>query len=207
MAIEVKYLGVLLDSCLSGSTHVGNILKKCAGRLAFLYRCSSLLNFQSCKSLCVALIQPHLDYCASSWYEGLTVSLKNRLDILQRKMVRFIFGFDYREHVGKLHLRSLNWLTIPDRVSFFNLVHLFRVKHGLAPRYLRENLASVSDTHTHFTRGSKHNFHLPKSTSIPSSFTYACVRQWNALPEHIKGIESLSLFKRSVIKFFLDSYG
>ena len=204
---QVKYLGVMLDDCLSGSAHVGNVLKVCAGRLAFLYRHKTLLDFQCRKSLCVALIQPFLDYCASSWYEGLTVSLKNRLDVVQRKMIRFTLGLDFRDHVGKPDLRSLKWLNVPDRIKFFNLIHLFRIKHGLGPKYLRQNFASVSDTHSHFTRGSRHNFHVSKSSSLsPSSFTYACVQQWNALPEPIKNIESLSRFKQALKEYFLDSY-
>ena len=34
---NVKYLGVQLDSNLGGTEHIGNILKTCSGRLAFLY--------------------------------------------------------------------------------------------------------------------------------------------------------------------------
>ena len=47
----VKYLGVTLDENMSGSTHVGNIMKVCAGRLAFLYRNSALLDQKCCKML------------------------------------------------------------------------------------------------------------------------------------------------------------
>ena len=39
---HVKYHGVQLDSSLDGSKHVGNLLKTCSGRLAFLYRNASL---------------------------------------------------------------------------------------------------------------------------------------------------------------------
>ena len=148
---------------LSGSPHINSLLRSCMARLAFLYRNSSLLNFQSRKALCSSLIQPYIDYCSTSWYEGLSVSLKAKLDVLQRKMIRFIYQLDYRHHVGLPELQSLSWLSIPDRVKYFKLVHLFKIKHGLAPQYLRSNLNSVSDTHTHNTRGSCSNFHVSKT--------------------------------------------
>ena len=205
---HVKYLGCYLDDSLSGSTHVGNMLKTCAGRLAFLYRNSQFLDFQTRKTLCTSLIQPYIDYCSSSWYEGLSVSLKNRLDELQRKMVRFVFSYDPRHHIGPRDLLSLSWLLIPDRVRYFKLIHLFKIKHGLAPRYLSRNIVSVSDTHSHNTRGCSSNFHVSKSlAATPSAFAFSCVRQWNDLPNHIKSIDSLVTFKQKLKEFLLSSYG
>ena len=204
---HVKYLGCYLDDSLSGSIHVGNVLKTCAGRLAFLYRNSKFLDFWTRKTLCMSLIQPYLDYCSSSWYEGLTVMYKNRLDVLQRKMTRFVFGFDFRHHVGPREYFSLSWLTIPDRVRYFRLIHLFKIKHGLAPRYLQRNIQSVSDTHSYNTRGSTSNFHVSRSlSSTPSAFAYSCVKNWNELPNRLKSIESLAIFKRDLKAFLLSSY-
>ena len=193
---QVKYLGVLLDCNLSGSLHVGSVLKTCIGRLSFLYRNSSLLDFHCRKTLCMSLIQPYIDYCASSWYEGLSSTLKSRLDVLQRKMVRFVRGFESRQHVGLEHMKGLSWLTIADRVKYFKLVHLFRIKRGLAPHYLRTNLTSVSDAHRYNTRGSTSNYHVSRSLSANhSSFSYSCVKVWNSLPARIKGIDSLFVFR------------
>ena len=205
---HVRYLGVLLDSSLSGANHVAHVLKTCIGRLAFLYRNSKLLDFHSRKTLCTSLIQPHIDYCCSSWYEGLTASLKQKLDVLQRKMVRFIHGFESRHHVGPSELLSLSWLPIRDRVDYFKLIHLFKIKHGHGPRYLRSNIVSVSEAHSYGTRGSLANFHISKTlSSCPSAFAFSCVKRWNELPSRIKAIDSLTVFKRELKKFLLSSYG
>ena len=50
----VKYLGVTLDTNMNGSAHVGNLMKVCAGRLAFLYRYSSLLDKKCRQTLCAS---------------------------------------------------------------------------------------------------------------------------------------------------------
>ena len=205
---QVKYLGVFLDTTLSGFNHVNHVLKTCTTRLAFLHRNSSLLDFNCRKTLCTSLIQPYLDYCSSSWYLGLSASLKHKLDVLQRKMLRFVFGFDNRHHIGPSDFLSLSWLSFSDRVSYFQLIHLFKVKHGLGPRYLRSNIVSVSDTHSYSTRGSRSNFHVSKAlSSCPSVFAFACVKQWNRLPQRIKLIDSLPIFKRELKKFMMSSYG
>ena len=56
---NVKYLGVMLDERLNGSTHVGNLLKTCSARLAFLYRNSSLLDYRCRKTLFCAHTASH----------------------------------------------------------------------------------------------------------------------------------------------------
>ena len=124
-AFNVRYLGVQLNGTLSGLEHVGNILKTCTGRLAFLYRNSIFLDSNCRRLLCLSLIQPYIDYCCSAWYGGLTASMRNRLDVVQRKMVRFINDMDFRSHVGNRELAHLSWLSIPDRVTFFRMIHLF----------------------------------------------------------------------------------
>ena len=204
---QVKYLGALLDANLSGSHHAVNVLKTCAGRLAFLFRNSSLMDVRTRKMLCTALIQPHLDYCVSSWYSGLTAILKRRLDVIQRKMARFVFDFDRRRHVGNAELNCLSWLNVPDRVNFFKLVHIYRIRHDLAPPYLRSSFTGVAQTHSYRTRGSEMNYHLSKELSLaPTSFAFTGIKQWNCLPDCIRQSSSLMVFKSKLRKYLLNRY-
>ena len=204
---EVKYLGVLLDDRLTGSSHVRNMLKTSMGKLSFLYRNSSFLDFSCRKLLCSALIQPYIDYCSSSWYSGLSAQLRSRLDVLQRKMTRFIFGLDNRAHIGNTELRSLNWLSVIDRVNYFKLVHLFKIRTGSAPRYLISDFKLVSDSHVHATRASRFNYHLPKSLSLaPTTFTFTTIKLWNSLPTFLKEPMSLPSFKRRLKDYLLSRY-
>ena len=203
----VKYLGVFLDSCLSGAAQAANVMKVCTGRLAFLYRNASLLDQNCRRLLCSALIQPYLDYCRSTWYSGLSVALKGKLDVIQRKMVRYVQGMDIRQHVGVAELRSLSWLSIPDRVAFFKLVHLFRIRNNLAPRYLMINFVSVSNAHSHLTRGSGYNYRISRDLAqAPHGFAFTAIKQWNSLPSYLKEICGLKVFKRRLKEFFFSRY-
>ena len=123
----VKYLGFLLDEQLSGVAHVKTSIKKISSRLAFLYRNKHLLNSSVRKTLCSALVQPYFDYCCSSWYNSVTMECKKKLDVLQRKMIRFILDLDFRAHVDCTHLKCLGWLNVSDRAKNFRLLHVFRI--------------------------------------------------------------------------------
>ena len=203
----VKYLGVLLDPNINGSVHVGNLMKVCAGRLSFLYRQSSLLDKKCRTTLCSALIQPYMDYCCSSWYSGLSVALRERLNIIQRKMARFVFNMDYRGHVDDKNFRDLFWLNVPDRVKFFRMAHLFRIRHKLAPAYLLPNFKLVSAAHTYNTRSSSHNFHLSRDlSSFSNGFAFTAIKQWNELPDDIKSITEFRVFKRRLKEFLISQY-
>ena len=130
---KVKYLGYMLDQGLNGSDQVAGCIKRIAARLAFLHRNATVLDSLTRKTLCDALIQPHIDYCISSWYTGTLKKYKLRLDALQRRMVRFIHFKDYRAHVDLSDLKVSGWLSVPDRARFFKLLHVFKIHLGLAP--------------------------------------------------------------------------
>ena len=148
-----------------------------------------------------------MDYCCSSWYSGLSVTLKERLNVIQRKMVRFIFGLDNRAHVDVKNLRELNWLSIPDRVKFFRMTHLFRIRHKLAPSYLLPNFKLISSAHSYNTRGSTNNFHISRDLSLfPTGFAFTAIKQWNSLPEDIKSIDVFQVFKKKLRQLLIAQY-
>ena len=95
---SVKYLGVSLDEVLSFNDFV--TCNKADGKLTFLHRYSSLLDFDTRRLLYNSLVFSNLTYCVSAWYPGLGIGLRQRLDTIQRKMVRFVNGWKPRSHVG-----------------------------------------------------------------------------------------------------------
>ena len=122
-------------------------------------------------------------------------------------MVRFIFGLDNRAHVDVKNLRELNWLSIPDRVKFFRMAHLFRIRHKLAPSYLLPNFKQISSAHSYNTRGSTNNFHISRDLSLfPTGFAFTAIKQWNSLPEEIKSIGVFQVVKKKLRQFLIAQY-
>ena len=118
-------------------------------------------------------------------------------------MVRFINGLYFRAHVDIGNVKDLSWLSIPDRVKFFQMTHLFRIRNRLAPNYLLPNFTAISTAHSHNTRGSGFNFVLSCELSLSqSSFAFTAIKHWNSLPN----IVEFWVFKRKLKQSFISQY-
>ena len=87
------------------------VIQKANARLKFLYRKRIFLNLTTKKLLVMSLIQCHFDYACSFWYTGLSKVLKNKLQVTQHKIIRFVLNMDSRAHVGSEVFKSLDWLV------------------------------------------------------------------------------------------------
>ena len=198
---SVKYLGVTLDQTLNFREHANEILKKANAKLSFLYRCADSLKQGHRRLLCSALINAGLEYCCSAWFPSLLEEFKGGLATMQRKMVRFVRGMDWREHVGEADVWALGWMPFHRRVDYFKAVHVFKVQKSAAPAYISCNFNRVSSVHSHTLRQSDRNFSLSSCSFPPKSFTYSAIVFWNSLPLQLKATESFHPFKKGLTAF------
>jgi len=90
------------------------------------------------QSLVVALVFSRLDY-GSATLVGLPKQLMDRLQSVQNAAARLIFRARQYDHVQPL-LISLQWLRVPERISFRLAVLVYRFLHDSAPGYLSSHL-------------------------------------------------------------------
>ena len=90
-------------------------------RLMFLNRYSKYLNAKTRKTLSSALIMYHVDYPCSAWYSGLKKKSRNKLQIAQNKIVRFIKQVTPRYSINSHVFSELNLLKMETRVSQLRL--------------------------------------------------------------------------------------
>ena len=200
---KVKYLGLSIDSLLNGESIVSSIIQKVNARLKFLYRQAGCLDRGSRMTLSSALIQCYFDYSCSSWFSSLSKHLKQKLQVCQNKMVRFILNLGPRHSINCDILDSLNMLNVEARVKQLRLNHVFNIVQGLAPNYLQENFTLVSSTSRYATRSSSNrNFIVPQiSTYEAGTFYYSAIKDWNVLPVNIKEITNKDTFKDALKQF------
>ena len=186
---------------------VKSIVQKANARLKFLYRKQKFLNLHSKKLLVMSLIQCHFDYACSFWYPGLSKFLRERLQVTQNKMVRFVLTLDPKSHVGSEEFKSLGWLPVSKRVDQVILNHIFRIRSGTSPEYMGERFTLASSIHNYSTRFRENGCYLlPKVKSFgKKSFAFTGCTLWNALPSNIKNVNSLTTFKTAVKSHLLDS--
>ena len=204
---SVKYLGATLDQFLSGDAIVTSIINKANSRLKFLYRKGSFLTEHTKKLLIMSLVQCHFDYACSFWYHGLSKRWKDKLQVTQNKLARFVLNLPHRSHIGKEQFQLLNWLPVEKRVQQIILCHVFKIKHGMAPAYLGERFITQETIHSYSTRFSTDgSYSIPKVKSAGSkSFLYTGCTLWNKIPSALKDITKLEHFKSSIKTHLLDS--
>ena len=201
----VKYLGLLLDQDLSGTSIVNSIIKKSNSKLKFLYRQANFLNQDARKTLCSSLVLCHLEYASASWYCSLSKNLKTKLQIIQNKCVRYIRNTGPRSHIGYTELQYLNWLNVEYRQKQLRLNLMYKIYNGHAPSYLLNNFVRLNTVHSYNTRRSSYGFYMPNVNSILSEcFFINSIKDWNSLPGHIQCTQSQQTFKNSVKHFLCN---
>ena len=151
-----------------------SILQTANARLKFLYQKQIFFNFHTKILLVMSLIQCHFDYACSFWYMGISKLLKNRLQVTQNKIIRFVFKIDTRSHAGANEFKSIGWLPVSRRVDQIILNHVFKIKSGQSAQYMAEHFIQVSSLHSYGTRFRvSGNFSIPKVKSFgKKSFVY-----------------------------------
>ena len=199
-------MSLIIDNNLSGEHIVDSIVHKVNSRLRFLYRQARFLDVKCKMSLCSALITCHIDYACSSWYSGLTKTLRQKLQVCQNKVVRFILDLPPMHSVNYSVLSGLNLLSVEDRVAQLRLNHVFNIYHGKAPSYLCENFLLRSEVSSRSTRSSSNlDFIVPRIKTCESgSFFYQGIKNWNELPKHIKEMKGKQSFKEGVKKHLME---
>ena len=86
---------------MSGESMANKVISKVNTRLKFLHQKNKYLTSNLCRLLCNALIQSHFDYACTAWYPNLSKKLKNKIQTLQNKCIRFCLQLDKMSHVSQ----------------------------------------------------------------------------------------------------------
>ncbi len=128
------YLGVLLSEDMKWAPHISQISGKASLTLGLLRRNLKACP-QNCKKLAyVSLVRSTLEYASSVWDPYYTKDIE-KLEQIQRKVVRFIIG-DYesrQEGFITSKMKELNLLPLQERRKIIRLTLLFKVVNGQVP--------------------------------------------------------------------------
>ena len=136
---KVKYLGAILAQTLSGESMVSSILQRANAILKFLYWKQNFLNFHTKHFFShVPHTMPFRLRLFLLVYGNIKIA-KNRLQITQNKIIRFVLKMDPRSHVGANEFKSIGWLPVSRRVDQIILNHVFKIKYRQSVHYMAEN--------------------------------------------------------------------
>ena len=189
-----KLLGIFIDKTLSWDKQIDSVCLNITRRITLL----KLLYYNS-------YILPIFDYGCMIWGQCSTYTIK-RLLSLQKRVARIILQADFMTP-SKEMFQELGWLTFTNIVEYHICVMVFKSLNGQAPDYLSSLLKKSSETNTrNLPSNEQELLKVPfaRTAYYEKSFSVTGPKLWNALPIEIRKSTSLSTFKTSVKKYYLN---
>ena len=124
---------------------------------------------------------------------------------VQNFAARIVLDLKKFDHIS-LGIKSLNWLTVKERLFFNNAVMVFKCVNDLVPEYLAKMFVPRSRIHSRVTRSCSLLHHIPQCrlSSGQLAFTYRGCKLWNNLPNDLQVAENVSDFKRRLLNPLLS---
>jgi hypothetical protein len=191
-----KYLGIFIDSKLSWQEHINYVYNKILKFTSIFYKIRSKVRNELLKILYFAFVYPHLLY-GIEIYGNTYHSHIDKLVKLNNKILRILQNKPLRTHNIELY-KSYDTLPLPQLHTYQILLFVHKFIHH--PLQLPEALSS------YFTRNNSiHNYNTREHGSLHLESIYTSYGKkvivhkgsvlWNALPNHLKSTQSVSLFK------------
>ena len=186
----VNYLGIRLDQKLSFSEHYAYIMKTTNLKVKQLFKVKKLLNLDAALTVYKSCIAPILDY-GDFLYDCNKVTLNNRLQLIQNKALRAIYGIrlgrDQRLTTAELHCEAKLYYLNERRAQ-----HLLHYAYDLS---LDESLLTRHNVQTRYQDGKRFNIPVIRNCALQKIPSIKAMRAWNLLPNDYTTIVDKKAFK------------
>ena len=146
-----------------------------------------------------ALVFSKLFYCSTVWPNTSEGNAK-KLQLVQNFAARIVLDLRKYDHFLE-GIRSLNWLTVKDRLLLNDAVMVFKCLNDLVPKYLANIFVPRSHIHTRTTR-SCNLLHIPRCR--PRSFTCRGCILWKCFSNDLKAADSVNILRRRLAQKLLS---
>ena len=190
-----KYLGIYLDSKLTFKDHIKHIISKISRHTGILYKIKDHLPAKTILDYYYAYIYPYLSYNTAIW-GGTFPTHMLPLIRQQKRTVRIMASVGYIEHTSPIFKR-FKLLKVQDIYNYQLGIYMFHARR-------RGEYNTPSNYQTRGSDDAYANRHLLSTTQ--HAVSYAGPKFWNSLPPHLRSIESLRCFKKSLKNHLLEKY-
>ena len=202
-----KFLGVIIDHKFTWQRHINFIAIKISKALSVLSRLKYKLPKNCLLSLYYSLVYRHFNYCIIIWGCASKTHM-NKLLVLQKRPARITDKANYYKcHTDPIY-KKLKLLKINDIYFLSCCLFLFKYKSNLLPEVCNCLLSMITDNNVTYNFRHIYNFAIP---SYRTSLREKCLKirgpkYWNSIPNDLKSIDSLSVFKTKLRNQIIEKY-
>ena len=195
----VKYLGGHLDKSLTMKAHINAKCKSAWFNLRKIKSIRKYITKDIANTLAVTLCLSHLDY-GNSLLFGLPQTSLKILQRVQNAMAKVVLSRSKYDSSTEC-LKELHWLPVKQRIEYKICCVVFKCLTGRAPNYLIDLLSLKENARTLRSNSNVLVLNVPKfktKTYGPRAFAYAGPTLWNSLPNELKEVTSIELFRKNL---------
>ena len=210
MARTVTNLGIIFDREISFNYQINQLCRTSFFLLRNLFKIRKYLADEATSKVVHAFVTTKLEYC-NHLYFGLPKYQVNKMQRIQNTAAWLVTCSSKHDHITPL-LQQLHWLPVSYRVVFKILLLVYKARHGLCPGYVSELLQERKSSPA-LRSSSPGLLATPTSrtkTNGERTFSVSAPKLWNGLPNHVRNVGTLPLFKKNLKTFlfyiFIGSY-
>ena len=155
---ETKYLGVMIDNCLTWESHI-NAVQKISRAIGLLKYARNFVQTDTLINLYRSITEPHFRYCCSVWGS----CGASKLDVLQNsqnKATKIVKNSPFDASAAPL-LQRLGWPSVHKLINKETGSMVYRSLNSLALQHLSDLFVRLSEVHPRELRNSKTNLAIP----------------------------------------------
>ena len=190
-----KHLGLFL--------HIQCILIKTHKIIGMIKKLQPIIPRAALLTIYKSFLRPHLDYGDVIYDRAFNESFQNKLESVQYDAALAITGAIRGPSREKLY-QELGLESLKSRRWYRKMCLLFKLKKNKYPSYLFDIIPKVLSTRTTRNHNNIPLFNV-KHEYFRNSFFPSTVIEWNKLDNNIRNSESVSAFKKQILKFIRPS--
>ena len=200
---STKHLGMVLDAKLNFNAHLNDKICKANKGISIIRKLHCELSRKTLITVYKAFIRPHLDYGDVIYDQPNNDSFIKKLESVQYNAALAITGAIKGTSKERLY-EELGLESLSKRRWYRRMCLFWKIINKSAPLYLSALLPNKSYSRNP-TRQSLFSIFRRNTDYFANSFFPYCTDQWNAFDPNIKNIQSISLFKKALLKFIRPS--
>ena len=193
---QVGLLGITFDNALSFEKHVTKLCKQASRKLQALSRISIYMDMEKRRTLMNSFFLSQYSYCPLIWMFH-SRTLNNRINKLHERCLRVVYR-DFNSSFEQL-LSKDNSFTIHERNIQNLAIELFKVKMGLAPKFMNE-IFIVKESSRYPSKQIFVTHNVRTVTYGINTLSHMGPKIWLLIPDEIKA-SCTCIFKRKIRKW------